>query len=227
MEMNGNKSASTLNYQWSDNGNILNSEKGSVLNISNAQRGHLYRCLVSSSKTRCMASLAYSDSIDFNATVKGLDNLSIRLSWDTMYAEPIRSTGVYSWYCNGVKVGAGTTHKVVKNGNYRCVFEEIGCSSDSSNLIKFNSLNLNQPTRESRIIKPNPSNGHSYIMLSSNVVRLQILELATGRLIREIEVNERHREMEYALELDSKGTYSVQQLDSFGHIISQDIWVIQ
>lgn len=227
METNGNKSASPLTYQWSDNGSNLNGEKGSVLSISNAQRGHLYRCTVTSSKTSCISSSVYSDSIDFNQEVKGLDNLSIRLSWDTLYAEPLRTPGVYTWYCNGAQVGTGNIHKITKNGNYRCVFTESGCQSDSSNLIAFKSLHVSQESIPTSTIKPNPSNGRSYIMLNSQAAQLHIRDLATGRLVRQLELNSDSRGNEFAIELEAKGTFSVQQLDDLGQIISQDIWVLQ
>ncbi|MFZ9971437.1 MAG: PKD domain-containing protein, partial [Bacteroidia bacterium] len=105
METKGNKSGSTLTYQWSDNGNAMSGEKGSVLSINMALRGHVYRCIVSSNKTSCISQSAYSDSLDFSKEVKGLDNLGIRLSWDTLYAAPLRGPGIYSWYCNGALVG--------------------------------------------------------------------------------------------------------------------------
>ena len=76
-------------------------------------------------------------------------------------------------------------------------------------------------------IKPNPSNGRSYIMLNSQAAHLQIRDLATGRLVRQIELNNDSRGTEFALELEAKGTFSVQQLNDLGQIIVQDIWVLQ
>ncbi|MFZ9755961.1 MAG: PKD domain-containing protein, partial [Bacteroidia bacterium] len=227
METKGNKSGSTLTYQWSDNGNAMSGEKGSVLSINMALRGHVYRCIVSSNKTSCISQSAYSDSLDFSKEVKGLDNLGIRLSWDTLYAAPLRGPGIYSWYCNGALVGTGVIHKLAKNGNYRCVFEESGCKSDSSNMIIFNSLGQTETNWQSGMIKPNPSSGHSIIMLNSQAVRLLIREISTGRLVEQIELTPQNRGSEYCLEIDSKGTFSVQQLNAAGQVVTHDIWVLQ
>jgi hypothetical protein len=83
------------------------------------------------------------------------------------------------------------------------------------------------PENRSTIIKPNPSSGRSIIMLNSKTVTLQIIEVSSGRVVKQLNFNESSREHEFALELDIKGAFSVQQLDSLGRIISKDIWVLQ
>jgi hypothetical protein len=42
-----------------------------------------------------------------------------------------------------------------------------------------------------------------------------------------LELNSDSRGTEFAIVLEAKGTFSVQQLDDLGQIISQDIWVLQ
>jgi len=77
------------------------------------------------------------------------------------------------------------------------------------------------------MIKPNPSSGHSIIMLNSQAVRLLIREISTGRLVEQIELTPQNGGSEYCLEIDSKGTFSVQQLNAAGQVVTHDIWVLQ
>lgn len=88
-------------------------------------------------------------------------------------------------------------------------------------------MNASELKSRSSMIKPNPSNGLSIIMLSSQSVKLQIIELSSGKMVKQLGLNESSRGREFALELDLKGAFSVQQLDSLGRIISNDIWVLQ
>lgn len=222
----GNKSQSPLSFTWSDNGAILSAETQSVLNIPSAQRAHVYHCVISSSKKTCISPSTFSDSVNFDVLVKGLSNLNIRLSWDTLYAEPIRSSGAYSWYCNGVEVGSGPIHKIGKNGLYRCIFEESGCRSDSSQSISFQSMNASSLAPVGSAIKPNPSSGRSIIMLSNQAVEIHIREWETGRMVQRIVVNQGNRGQEFPLELSRKGTFSVQQLNELGQVISHELWLL-
>ena len=64
-------------------------------------------------------------------------------------------------------------------------------------------------------------------MLSSQAAQLQIRDLATGRLVRQLDFSSSSRGTEFALELEAKGMFTVQQLDAFGQVIRQDIWVLQ
>ena len=93
--------------------------------------------------------------------------------------------------------------------------------------IAFKSLDVSQEFNQTSRIKPNPSNGLSFIMLSSQAAQLQIRDLATERLVRQLDFNSSSRGTEFALELETKGMFTVQQLDAFGQVISQDIWVLQ
>lgn len=75
-------------------------------------------------------------------------------------------------------------------------------------------------------IKPNPSSGRSIIMLSNQAVEIHIREWETGRMVQRIVVNQGNRGQEFPLELSRKGTFSVQQLNELGQVISHELWLL-
>jgi hypothetical protein len=75
-------------------------------------------------------------------------------NFDTMKASN-QGTGVYRWFNGNNLAGTGMRYKATANGNYRCVYEENGCASDTSDAISFNSLRMND-FANAPMLFPNP-----------------------------------------------------------------------
>jgi hypothetical protein len=108
---------------------------------------------------------------------------------DTLKAANV-GTGTYAWFNNGVKVGTGRLLKATKVGNYRCVYTDNGCNSDSSSILMLKSvggkmLDVNQMF----VIYPNPAKDILNVTVSEPG-DLMLYDLK-GRLVREWNITEK------------------------------------
>ncbi len=104
------------------------------------------------------ANLIYSDTITLSMVNTTPSKPTVSRNFDTMIAENIGS-GLYQWFSGNGLTGTGRKLKVSQNGNYRCVYTESGCASDTSTAIIFNSLSL-QGVNQYPLLRPNPAKAY-------------------------------------------------------------------
>jgi len=80
---------------------------------------------------------------------------SVSRNYDTLFSSNV-GAGTYTWYRNGVVKGTGRQLKTNQNGTFKCVYAELGCNSDSSSAIIFNSLGTNG-FGDFQMLYPNPA----------------------------------------------------------------------
>jgi hypothetical protein len=105
-------------------------------------------------------------------------------NFDTLFAQNMGS-GTYQWFKGAVLAGNGRVFRANSNGNYRCVYTENGCASDTSQTILFNSLGLNEMSKL-QVLFPNPAS--SFVMLPAEFStngRAVIID-SKGSLVKEI-----------------------------------------
>ena len=185
-----NIKSTSIGVEWFKNGSTIAGQTGLNLYGLTPKKGDIYSCKLISSQY-CINPNS-SISIDTIKQVSGVVSLTISRFMDTFTASNV-GTGTYFWYKNGVSVGYGRVFKASSNGNYRCVYVENGCYSDSSNAISFNSLQafgIDIPgnavfyptiTSDEIIIKDPKNIGHLdfYNGLGQWVIRVDIAENTT------------------------------------------------
>ena len=119
----------------------------------------------------------------------GVKTIAVSCNLDTLKANNV-GTGTYTWFNNGVMVGTGRLLKATKVGNYRCVYTENGCNSDSSAILILKSVNdRNIEANQFLVVYPNPAKD----LLNVTVSELGKLFMydVNGRCIREWQLNEK------------------------------------
>lgn len=127
--------------------------------------------------------LIYSDTASLTVNAKPTAPTVTR-NFDTMKVTSSGS-GTWAWFKNGTLAGTGKTHKALANGNYKCVYTENGCSSDSSAVIAFTSLITKEVNGKLVRIFPNPTKELLSIdgINISTETEIEIFD-ATGKSVR-------------------------------------------
>lgn len=183
LTVTGTNTGSSPVWNWFKNGNSQTGNTPS-LNIAMPVNGDKYWATVNVSGP-CVrpASLIYSDTVSL--ILKNTPATpQVSRNFDTLFAQNLGS-GTYQWFKTGALAGSGRVFKATTNGNYRCVYTENGCASDTSQPIVFISLSLND-IGTLQVLFPNPA--ASYIMVpavSAGSVSAGIFD-SKGTLVRAI-----------------------------------------
>ncbi len=170
-----NLNRNLLSYSWKKNNTLITGSTDSNLWGLKPTKSDIYQAIITSSQY-CVSpkTVLVSDTIK---EIYGVKSLNTSRFMDTLTAENV-GTGDYIWFKNGVEVDRGRTIKAKSNGNYRCVYVENGCISDSSNVLNFNSLNLyNTEQSNDLIIFPTISNGIINIKGLRSISTMNVYEL--------------------------------------------------
>lgn len=183
LTVSGNNTGSSAVWSWFKNGNSVIGTSA-TLGISAPLNGDKYWATVNVSGP-CVrpSNLIHSDTVTLQVNNTPATPQVTR-NFDTLFAQNLGS-GTYQWYKAGVLAGNGRVFRATSNGNYRCVYTENGCASDTSQTIIFNSLGLNEMTKM-QVLFPNPAS--SYVMLPaefSQNSRAVIID-SKGNMVKEI-----------------------------------------
>lgn len=183
INVTGTNTGSNPSWNWFKNGNP-ESGNAAVLSIATPSSGDKYWATVNVAGP-CVrpANQINSDTITLVVNNTPITPLVTR-NFDTLFAQNIGS-GTYQWFKGGVLAGNGRVYRATSNGNYRCVYTENGCASDTSQTILFNSLGLNELSKL-QVLFPNPAS--SFVMLPAEFStngRAVIFD-SKGSLVKEI-----------------------------------------
>ncbi len=186
--------STNLNLTWKKNASDLSNENGLLLQGLKPQKMDIYSVVIKSTQY-CVSpnSIVLQDTI---LQTTGVQNISVFRFMDTMKA-PDLGSGEYIWYRNGSEVGRGRNYIAKSNGNYRCIYVENGCFSDSSNELQFKSLdNAQFLVGNTPYIYPSVTSRFIRIAQKEKVVKLLlinelgqcILTLSTDRIVETIDL---------------------------------------
>lgn len=99
---------------------------------------------------------------------------SVSRNLDTLFAQH-PGNGSFQWFLEGSLVSTSATFMAVKNGNYRCVYSENGCTSDSSQLISITNVSLSADLASRISVFPVPAKDVLYFseaLLASHSVNI-------------------------------------------------------
>ncbi len=170
-----NLNKNLLGYSWKKNNTSIPGTTDSNLWGLKPINSDIYQAIITSSQF-CVSPkiVTVSDTIK---NIYGAKSLTTSRFMDTLTAENV-GAGDYLWFKNGVEVERGRIIKAKSNGNYRCVYLENGCYSDSSNVINFNSLNLYYTEQSNGlIIFPTISNGIINIKGLSSISSMNVYDM--------------------------------------------------
>lgn len=170
-------------WTWYVDGNVQSSNSSSLTLSSPSNGAKVYATVYVSGSCVKPQNLIYTDTATLVVNPKPATPVVSR-NFDTLKAAD-QGAGTYNWYKNGVLAGSGKTYKATSNGNYKCVVIQNGCSSDSSAVLPFNSLNVNWINGKVVKLYPNPSKER--IMLSGmGVVKTENMEItdASGKSVK-------------------------------------------
>ncbi len=180
-----NLNKNLLGYSWKKNNTLIPGTTDSNLWGLKPIKSDIYQAIITSSQF-CVSPkiVTVSDTIK---NIYGAKSLTTSRFMDTLTAENV-GAGDYLWFKNGVEVERGRIIKAKSNGNYRCVYLENGCYSDSSNVINFNSLNLyNTEQSNGLIIFPTISNGIINIKGLSSISSMNVYDMH-GKCLVSLEI---------------------------------------
>ena len=162
MTITGTNTGSSPIWNWFKNGSPVSGNL-STLNIPAPINGDKYWATINVAGP-CVrpANVITSDTaiLILNTTPA---TPQVSRNFDTLFAQNIGS-GTYQWFKAGVLAGNGRVFRATSNGNYRCVYSENGCASDTSQTLVFNSLKL-RDFGSLQVLFPNPA--ASFVMLPS------------------------------------------------------------
>ena len=184
--LNSAASGLQMTYSWVKNSVAISSTNANIYGVTPVN-GDTYKVSVST-KTACVIPNPASSNV---VTIKtyGVKTIAVSCNLDTLKANNV-GTGTYTWFNNGVMVGTGRLLKATKVGNYRCVYTENGCNSDSSAILILKSVNdRNIVANQFLVVYPNPAKD----LLNVTVSELGKLFMydVNGRCIREWQLNEK------------------------------------
>lgn len=102
-------------------------------------------------------------------------------SFDTLSAAN-QGNGSYTWYRNGQVASTNRVFNALQNGNYRCVYVENGCASDSSDVIGIANVSLRGLSNNSAELYPVPATDRLFLKESMLVQSVEVYSLA-GQLV--------------------------------------------
>ena len=169
-----------LSYSWTKNSVVTSATKQNIYGIS-PNNGDAFRVTVNT-KSACVIPNPSMSSV---VTIKtyGVKSITVSCNLDTLKAANV-GTGTYTWYKDGISVGTGRLLKATKVGNYRCVYTENGCNSDSSAILMLKSVGTGKiDMNQFLVIYPNPAKDVLNVSVTEPG-KLKLMDVA-GRLIRE------------------------------------------
>lgn len=177
--------SANLQYDWSLNGNLISGRAADTLENLIPVLSDKYKLLLTSSQY-CVSpvSVILRDTIN---QITGVKKVTVSRFMDTLQAQNV-GNGLYSWYLSGNLVGTGKMHKAKSNGNYRCIYTENGCNSDSSDVIVFNSLDIKQMIKAKTQIYPNPTT--DFLNIETKFSGKIVFRSMNGSIIFETTVSE-------------------------------------
>jgi len=160
ISVSGTNTGSNPVWNWFRNGNA-ETGNSSILNISAPVAGDKYWATVNVAGP-CVRpnNIIYTDTVAIALNTTPAKPVVSR-NFDTLIAQNMGS-GSYQWFKSGVLTGTGRVLKATSNGNFSCVYTENGCASDTSQVIVFNSMGINDLSTL-QLLFPNPAT--SYVML--------------------------------------------------------------
>ncbi len=177
--------SSNMQYEWSLNSKILSGRSTDTLSNLWSVLNDKYNVKLTSSQY-CVSpgSVILRDTIK---QINGVKKVTVSRFMDSLQAQNV-GNGVYSWYSNGNLVGTGRIYKAKLNGNYRCIYTENGCNSDSSDAIAFNSLDIKQMIKAKTQVYPNPTS--DYVNFETKFAGKVMIRTINGMMISETAVSE-------------------------------------
>jgi len=204
----GTNTGSSPSWNWFKNGNP---ESGNLptLSIPSPANGDKYWATVNVSGP-CVrpTNLINSDTVSLviNNTPAAPQ---VTRNFDTLFAQNMGS-GTYQWFKAGVLAGNGRIFRATSNGNYRCVYTENGCASDTSQTLIFNSLRL-QDIGNLQVLYPNPASLFVMLPAESSVNSYAVIFDSKGSLVKTVTLK---NAVNYAFKVDIKelepGNYFIQ-----------------
>jgi PKD repeat protein len=169
-----------LSYSWMKNSVVTSATMPNIYGIS-PNNGDAFKVTVST-KSACVIPNPAMSSV---VTIKtyGVKTITVSCNLDTLKAANV-GTGLYTWYKDGISVGTGRLFKATKVGNYRCVYTENGCNSDSSAILMLKSVGTGKiDMKQFLVIYPNPAKDVLNVSVTEPG-KLKLMDVG-GRLIRE------------------------------------------
>lgn len=153
--------------------------------------------------------IAASPSYSINAV--NVPTLSINRNWDTLYSN-YSGQGKVTWYRNGLQAATGEKYTLINNGDYYAKVSLNQCTSEESNTISYNSLNL-VGFENGVLVGPNPLTDKLFV--SSRIKTVMSVFNAKGQLIlkRKLKNNDK---LEIPTTKWSPGIYTVRWESSQG-----------
>jgi hypothetical protein len=153
--------------------------------------------------------IAASPSYSINAV--NVPTLSINRNWDTLYSN-YSGQGKVTWYRNGLQAATGEKYTLINNGDYYAIVSLNQCTSEESNTISYNSLNL-VGFENGVLVGPNPLTDKLFV--SSRIKTVMSVFNAKGQLIlkRKLKNNDK---LEIPTTKWSPGIYTVRWESSQG-----------
>jgi len=208
LSVTGTNTDSSPSWNWFKNGNP---ESGNLptLSIPSPANGDKYWATVNVSGP-CVrpTNLINSDTVSLviNNTPA---SPQVTRNFDTLFAQNMGS-GTYRWFKAGVLAGNGMIFRATSNGNYRCVYTENGCASDTSQTLIFNSLRL-QDIGNLQVLYPNPASLFVMLPAESSVNSYAVILDSKGSLVKTVTLK---NAVNYAFKVDIKelkpGSYFIQ-----------------
>ena len=106
---------------------------------------------------------------------------SVSRSFDTLTAAN-QGSGAYTWYRNGQVASNNRVFNALQNGNYRCVYTENGCASDSSNLISITNVSIDGFVVTSAELFPVPATSVLFLKENLRVESIEVYSIS-GQLV--------------------------------------------
>lgn len=208
LTVTGTNMGGNPNWNWYKNGSP---ESGnlSTLNIPTPANGDKYWAMVNVAGP-CVrpANVITSDTatIILNSTPA---TPQVSRNFDTLFAQNL-GAGTYQWFKAGVLAGNGRVFRATSNGNYRCVYTENGCASDTSQTLIFNSLKL-QDLGSLQVLFPNPAASFVMLPAESSVNGTVYVYDSKGSLVKVVNLK---NAVNYAFKIEIKdlkpGGYNIQ-----------------
>lgn len=185
ISVNGTNTGANPVWTWYVNG-IQTGSSSSILNIASPFNGDRYYATVNVVGP-CVrpSNMIKSDTITL--LVKQTPaKLIVNRNFDTMKAVN-QGSGVYRWFNGKNLAGTGRLFRATANGSYRCVYEENGCASDTSDAIVFNSLRLNDFSNAPMLF-PNPA--VNVVQIPGNCGKMAEIYTMNGVLVSSVTVEQ-------------------------------------
>jgi len=153
--------------------------------------------------------IAASPSYSIKAV--NVPTLSITRNWDTLYSN-YNGQGKVTWYSNGLQIGTGEKYTLIDNGDYYAKVSLNQCTSEESNTISYNSLNL-MGFENGVMVGPNPVTDK--LVVSSRIKTVMSVFNAKGQVVLKLNLKNNDK-LEIPTTKWSAGIYTVQWESSQG-----------